>query len=153
MAQRNVAIAEKAHFEIRRHYRTAVEVAFTGVENISRALIHCYGGKPDPGPGQEEALRLLSQRLQGDEKTAFDKAIDKVANITKRKMAFPYRVQYVSTNNVQIRPLDEEETKQILESASNVVELFKQIIINNFSTEIPELQKIARPRRSSSTNT
>ncbi len=139
MAEKNLASAEKIHFAVRRDYRTAIQLALTSVENISRALLHCYGEKPDPGSGQEEALKLLSRRFQGEEKIEFEKAIDTMSHIANNKLSLPYSAKYKSALNLQTRLLDETETKKILKSASNVVSLFKRIITQHFTTEIPGL--------------
>ncbi len=151
MAEENLTSAEKTHLAVRRDYRTAIELALTSVENISRALIHCYGEKPELGSGQEEALKLLSRRFQGEEKTEFEKAIATMSCIAHEKMSFPYRAKYKSAYNLQIRLLEEMKTKKILKSASNVVSLFKRIITHHFTTEIPGLQDEAYVWRSFST--
>jgi len=151
MAEQNLASAEKIHFAVRRDYRTAIDLALTSVENISRALIHCYGEKPDAGSGQEDALRLLSRRFQGEEKIDFEKAIDAMSRIAHKKTSFPYRAKSKSVYNLQIRSLEEIEAKQILKSASNVVSLFKRMITHNFTTEIPRLKDEAYVWRSFST--
>jgi hypothetical protein len=41
-------------------FKTAIQTAAISVENIARAFIHCYGGKPDDDLGQQEVLKLLS---------------------------------------------------------------------------------------------
>jgi len=139
LADNNLAIA-KYHLEMRR-FEQAVEAASTSVENIARALIHCYGGKPDPDSGQEEPLRMLSQRFLEDEKVEFDKAVNTVAHIANTKMSLPYQANHISSRKVQIQSLDEATTRKTLDSASTVVHLFKRILSDHFAAEIPELDE------------
>jgi len=117
-----------------RDYKAAVQAASTSVENIARALIHCYGDKPNPSSGQEEVLRMLCRRFEGDAKIEFEKAIENVARIDYNKSV----LRYLSTHEVQLSD-DEANTKRILESASKIVSLFKHIIIEYFGEEISEL--------------
>lgn len=140
LAEKNLQVAEE-HLKTQNYHRT-VEAVFTSVENISRALMHCYGGNPNPSGGQEEALKLLSQRLSEDERHEFHEAIERIAKINHSKTSYPYHLHNTSTYNVEIKILDKEETKRILESASNVVRLFEYIITKHFATEIPELDEI-----------
>lgn len=117
------------------NYRATIQTASTSVENIARALIHCCGDKPDSGSGQEEALRILSRRFEGEGKIEFEKALDKVARISHNRIV----LKYTSRHNVQTQLFDETRTRQILESASKIVSLFKRIITEHFGEEIPEL--------------
>lgn len=135
LADENLTVA-KEHLETS-DYESAVQSAFTSVENIARALIHCFGGKPDPSSGQEEALRMLSRRFVGDEKIEFENAIDIVAKICHNRIV----LGCLSTHNMRISLFDRSQTKRILESASKIVGLFKQILTHYFSTEIPELNE------------
>lgn len=92
---------------------TAVQKARTAVENMARALIHCCGGKPDPDPGQEEVLRILSQRFKAEMKTEFDNAVDKIA--------------YIQIN---------QKAKQTLQIASEITHTLKKVVLNNFGKEV-----------------
>ena len=105
------------------------------IENIARALIHCYGGKPDPSSGQEEALKLLSRRLKGVEKIEFENAPHNVARINQNRIV----LKSILRHNVQNQLFDETRTRQIVESASKIVRPFTRIIIEHFGEEIPEL--------------
>ena len=140
LAEKNLQVAEE-HLKIQ-DYRGVVSATFTSVENISRALIHCYGSNPNPSGGQEEALKLLSQRLSENERPEFHEAIERMIKINRSKTSYPYHLHNTSSYNIQIKILDKAETKRILESTSNVVRLFERIIINHFATEIPELDEI-----------
>ena len=133
LAQRNMNSA-RMHLGVK-SYDAAAQYASTSVENIARALIHCYGGKPDESSGQEEALRLLSERLEEDEKGKFDEAIRTVACMYAGAMPS----DNCSSDPLPARPLSELETRQAVESASKIVKLFQQIMINHFREEIPEL--------------
>lgn len=140
LADRNLKAA-KGHLESKNH-RLAVETASTAVENMARALIHCYGGKPDLGPGQEEPLRMLSVRFKGEEKAEFERAIHNITRISHSRIA----QRYISRHEVQIQLVDETLAKEILESTSNVVDLFKRILTDHFAAEIPELQYETCPK-------
>jgi hypothetical protein len=134
LAQGNLASARRS-LETR-DCDAAVERGMTSVENISRALIHCYGEKPELQPGQEETLQLLSRRLNGNERTAFEKAIEVMIQLYGSR---PVN-EHPSTCNIGFPfILTKARTKRIIDSASEIVTLFTQIIHEHFATEIPEL--------------
>jgi HEPN domain-containing protein len=133
LAERNLTVA-KEYLDLQDNKR-AVQAASTSVENISYALIHCFGEKPVPGSGQEEALRMLSRRFGQDDKIEFEEAISSVASIEQNKKV----LNYLSTHKINNQIFNEARTRQIVESASNIVGLFKRIITERFVTEIPEL--------------
>lgn len=108
--------------------KVAIQNAATSVENVSRALIHSYGGKPDDDLGQEEVLELLSFRFIGEEKEEFEKSIPKIAKIDVH-----------TRNSLNIANCDQNEAKVVINLASEITLLFKRILINHFTTEIPEL--------------
>jgi DNA-directed RNA polymerase subunit M/transcription elongation factor TFIIS len=113
----------------------AVEAAATSIENVSRALLHCYGEKPDLNSGQEEPLRLLARRLQGEERAQFEKAIDEVGQLYWNKTV----EAYISEKSIQTPLLNEARTQQILETATKIVAQFRRIMDEHFGTEIAEL--------------
>ncbi len=134
-AHRNLNAAEERYALA--DYNEAVEKAATCVENITRALIHCYGGLPNPMAGQEEALRMLSNRLEGEEKEEFERAVDSVALMTSRRARFQ--------DSAGAQPLGrstETEAGVLLTLTSRVLQLFSEIIVENFSDEIPELPAV-----------
>lgn len=135
-----IRLADENLDSARRHtevgnYRATVHAAFTSTENIARALVHCCGGKPDPRPGQEEALRMLTRRFKGEEKEEFEKAIDSIAKFTLDKALLGNPTRCL---------LNESRARQTLESASKTVALFKLIISTHFGEE---LQKLLPPTR------
>jgi HEPN domain-containing protein len=151
LAEENLESA-KHHF-IMRNFNGAFEAAATSVENIARALIHCYGGKPDSEISQEEVLKMLANRLSAEERKEFEKAVEDIARIGDNKMtlkklanSFPsWRVagpwnDSVWLEGAQTKLFDETGARQIVNSASKIISLFKRIIINHFTTEIPEIQ-------------
>jgi len=105
LADRNLESARQ-NLEVR-NYEAAVQITSTSVENIARALIHCCGGKPDPGSGQEEALRILSRRFEGEEKNEFEKALDDAACISHNRIV----LRYLSTHNVQTQLFDDARSR------------------------------------------
>jgi len=133
LADRNLTVARK-HLEAS-NYRLAIQAASTSIENISRALIHCFGDKPNQDPGQEEVLRILSTRFNGDEKAEFDRSIEMIAKINHNRIAS----RYLSSQNVRLTPFNRAQTNLVIESASNILSRFRQILIQHFSDEIPEL--------------
>jgi len=133
LAEKNLELARE-RLELKYH-KTAIQAASTSVENIARALIHCYGDKPDDSSGQEEALWMLSRRLEANEKRDFEKAIDTVARIGYNRSA----LTYLSKHNVQTQLFDETRARQILDSASKIVSLFKNMLIEHFGEEMPAL--------------
>jgi len=135
LAERNLVLA-KQHFGLKRFTR-AVDLAATSVENIARALIHCCGEKPDIDSGQEETLRVLIRRFQGEEKSELERAIANVATIHRNKIV----LQRLTAQDIEAQLFNEAHTKEIVESASAIVSLFKRIIDDNFATEIPELEE------------
>ena len=133
LAERNLTFAKEC-LDLK-DYKRAVQAASTSVENISHALIHCFGEKPVPGSGQEEALRILSRRFRQDDKIEFEKAIGNVVCIDQNKRV----LNYLSTRNINNQIFNDARTRQIVESASKIVSLFKRIMTERFVTEIPEL--------------
>jgi hypothetical protein len=119
------------------NHKAAAELAATSVENISRALLHCYGEKPDQSAGQEEPLRLVARRLQGEEKARLEKAIGEAAQLYRSKIV----QAYLSEKGIRAPLLSEDRTQQILETASRIVAQFRQIIDEHFAAEIPELDE------------
>lgn len=120
------------------YYKEAVEAVATSVENIARALLHCYGEKPEVSSGQEEVLRLLSRRFHDAEKEAFERAVNEVA-FTHNNL---WVLKHLSASNIETSMFDKEKAEQILKSASRVSKQFKQIMDNHFAAEIPELRDV-----------
>jgi len=116
-------------------YKAACRCVFTSVENIAPALIHCCGGKPDSGSGQEEALRMLSRRFKENEKSEFEKTLNVIACLNCKRRVLTDNL----TQNPQASMFDREKTKRTLESASKTVSQFKRIITKYFADEIPDL--------------
>jgi DNA-directed RNA polymerase subunit M/transcription elongation factor TFIIS len=133
LAERNLQAARSQ--AAMKNHKAAAELAATSVENISRALLHCYGEKPDQNPGQEEPLKLLAVRLQGEEKNQFERAIREAVQLYRNKML----QTYLSEKDIQAPLLCQERTQQNLETATRIVSQFRHIIDEHFATEIPEL--------------
>ena len=138
LAHQNLSLA-KNHLGMRNH-ASALEYAATSLENISRALIHCLGGKPDKEGGQEEALRILSSKMQGEKKTELEEAIDSMATVNRDLTTMR---ESLKSNR---RPsVGQAEIRKIIGSVSKAVVLLRQIIVKHFASEIPGLN-IACPR-------
>jgi len=121
---------------------SAVQLASISVENITRALIHCCGSRPDTGRGQEEPLRLLSTRFAGAERAEYDKAVQTVAWIELNRAV----LRYLSESNMGITLLNKAKAEQIIESSERAVAFFRQIIVRHFGSEIPELASETCPK-------
>jgi len=119
------------------NYKGAVEAGATSIENVSRALLHCYGEKPDLNSGQEEPLRLLARRLQGEERAQFEMAIDEALQLYMNKIV----EAYLSEKSIQSTLLNEARTQQIVETAMKIVAQFRRIMVEHFGTEIAELRE------------
>lgn len=146
LANSNLSVAK--HQLQKKQYGLAVQAASTSVENISRALIHCFGGKPNHSYGQEEALRMLTRRFQGSERKKFEKAIEIVANIAsynKKLKCLKSNIEYTHSYaynqyTITSNPIFEEaEAKRILKSTFKTFNIFRGIIFRYFEHEIPEL--------------
>jgi uncharacterized protein (UPF0332 family) len=136
LADKNL-VAAKQNLEME-NYEGAIQTASTSVENIARALIHCFGGKPDPESGQEEALKMLSRMFRGEEKDEFEKAIEAIAYINCNK-----KILECLPADIRIQLFNEAKmAAEIVKSASKIVNLFKQMNINIFAAEIPELVEV-----------
>lgn len=132
LAESNL-LAARTQAAMMNHKATA-ELSVTSVENVSRALLHCYGEKPDQSAGQEEPLRLLTRRFQGEEKARFEKMIGEAAQLYRNKII----QAYLSEKGIRAPLLSGDRTQQILETATRIVAQFRQIIDEHFATEIPE---------------
>jgi len=136
LAQINLSSAEQCMD--RGDYRAAVESALTSTENISRALLHCYGEKPETGSGQGEALGLLVRRFTGKERAEFEKAVEEISRLNESRV--------VQGDSATPKP-DHSFTftraiaRSTIDPASRVVNLFSRIIDENFAAEIPELRE------------
>lgn len=136
LAQRNVTYA-KQRLDVG-DCKTAVDAAVTSVENVSRALLHCYGEKPLLSSGQEEALKLVCLRFRGNEKVEFERAFEEVVRLYRNKV-----VQgYLLTHNLGTFLFNKTRASVIVDSASRIVALFARIIDEHFATEIPELREV-----------
>jgi hypothetical protein len=133
LADRNFESA-KAFYE-QGHCAKAILTSSTGVENISRALIHCCGGKPDESPGQEEALRMLSTRFEGDERTRFEWAIRNVECINENTAT----LGNLSTDQVTNQLSEQAKARQVLELAIETINILREIITEKYANEIPGL--------------
>jgi hypothetical protein len=119
-------------------YEGVIQDITASVENASRALIYCFGGKPNLYTGQEEPLRMLTRRLQEGEKNDFDRAVAIGAQITNNKIVSTV----LPSDGIKKELFDEKRAQELLQSASFTINLFRQIVIDNFQHEIPELTSI-----------
>ncbi len=135
LSKRNLEFAKK-EFLINNCAGT-IRLASASVENISRALIHCYGGKPDVHSGQIEALRLLLQRFTLEEKIQIEEIIGNMDLVYRYKKA----LKKATKNNFTICSVKKEYAKQVLELSTNIVKYFRSMLIDKFGDEIPLLKK------------
>jgi uncharacterized protein (UPF0332 family) len=136
LAQRNLAYADRC-LETGA-FGAAVDAAVTSMENISRALLHCYGEKPEQNSGQEEALRLLARRFKGNEDLEFQKALEECCKVYANNIVRKYlATRKLDSSFLFAKP----RTALIVQSASKVAEVFSRLIDEHFATEIPELRE------------
>ncbi len=138
LADQNLSLA-KDHLSMRNH-ALALRHAAASLENISRALIHCLGGKPDMEGGQEEALRILSSTLPREEKTALGEAIGSMVTVNRNLRT----TQDYLKSDIALSP-GQAKIEKIIGSASETVVLLRNILVQRFTSEIPSL-RIACPR-------
>ncbi|HVP16952.1 MAG TPA: hypothetical protein VMT42_06270 [candidate division Zixibacteria bacterium] len=136
LAQINLSRAEQ--WMDRGDYTAAVEYALISTENISRALLHCYGEKPETSSGQGEALELLVRRFTGKESAELEKAVKEISRLNESRVAqgdstTPKMDHSFTFTRAIARPT--------IDSASRIVNLFSHIIDENFAAEIPELRE------------
>lgn len=114
----------------------AMQHALTSAENISRALLHCYGEKPEQSSGQEEALKLLAMRLRRKAPADYEKAIQEFSHLGVSGASM--KSQATGRQDISLPPT-KARAKQVIASAAKIVSLFSRIIDEHFATEIPEL--------------
>jgi HEPN domain-containing protein len=119
------------------NHKAAVEAAVTAVENVARALLHCFGEKPEIDAGQEEPLRLLARRLRQEERAEFEQAIDQLTQLRRSKIV----QTYLSKRNLYTPFVSKARTEQTIETAQKIFTQFKKTIDEHFATEIPELRE------------
>ncbi|MCW4052339.1 MAG: hypothetical protein NWE78_03895 [Candidatus Bathyarchaeota archaeon] len=138
LADRNLTSGmEKLTLE---RYEDAIMDTAISVENASRALIYCYGGKPNTCSGQEEPLRMLATRFPESEREDFERAVETVARITQNRTV----LKNISPGETKQELFGKRHAKELYKSALEVTSLFKGIIEDNFGTEIPELATIKK---------
>jgi HEPN domain-containing protein len=118
-----------------RFYEEAIDDAATSVENIARAVLYCYGDKPNLSSGQGEPLQILAARLNGPEKITLEKIIENVAVINHNRIA----LKRLETRELKAKLFDSPSARELIERASSVVNALQQIINDRFRLEIPEL--------------
>lgn len=119
------------------NHKAAVEAAVTAVENVARALLHCFGEKPEIDAGQEEPLKLLTRRLREQERPEFEQAIDQLVQLRSSKIV----QTYLSKRNIYAPFISKARTEQTIETAEKIFTRFRKIIDEHFATEIPELRE------------
>lgn len=123
-----------------KNYEGATKAASTSVENIARALIHCYGDKPNPTSGQEEPLKMIAHRLAGDEREEFNEAINSLPNLPHNHAVLKYLPLHNGTNNPNY--YNAKQAEEAVQETQKIIKLFRRIMIKHFAIEIPEIQSI-----------
>jgi len=111
----------------------AVLFASLSVEKISRALLHCYGIRPNTSYGQAEGLRLLLAIDKESLNEDFQKSIAAIEEITTAKTSLDLMR---SNNTDQTRFIDQPTAKHICHEATKIVTLYKKIIEKKFAQEL-----------------
>jgi HEPN domain-containing protein len=119
-------------------YANVITNAAISVENAARALIYCYGGKPNVRSGQEEPLRMLATRFPESEREEFDRAVETVARITRNRIV----LKNLPAGETKQELFGKRQAKQLYNSALEVTSFFRKIIEEKFGDEIPEVKTI-----------
>jgi len=126
LADQNMRYA-RTNYSVAKLYE-ANQYAATAVENMSRALIHCFGEKPDETQDQTDPLRLISSRLDENERKELEETFLEIKLV-----------------NIVIEDLHEKaestprEMVKAVESAVKACRTLKKIIVAHFAAEIPEI--------------
>ena len=123
-------------------YAESVRNAAIGVENATRALLHCYGEKPNPYSGQGEALRILAARFDELRRPEFSNVIEQVTRVSMNREV----LKNLPKNGVRKGIFDRSHSIQTVETAKTVISALKQKIVTNFKDEIPEIQPTVHAR-------
>ena len=99
---------------------------------MARALLHCYGIRPEQNYGQAEALRLLQAIAKESQNERFQEKITIVEKITAEKASMERRLRSQTATDF----LDKTAAEQMLSEAANVIQFYKQIIQEKFATEL-----------------
>lgn len=124
------------------HYEDAIIDTAISVENAARALIYCYGGKPNTCSGQEEPLRMLATRFPESEREDFERAVETVARIAQNRTV----LKNLPPGETKQELFSKRHAKELYRSALEVTSLFNGIIEDKFGDEIPELETIKQPQ-------
>jgi uncharacterized protein (UPF0332 family) len=120
----------------------SVRTAAIAVENVARALLHCYGEKPNPYSGQGEALRILATRFSELRRPEFGEIVDEVIRINVNREV----LRNLPKNEVRKDIFDRTHASQTIGAAKIVISAIKKRIVNEFKDEIPEMQSIVQTR-------
>lgn len=123
-----------------KNYEGASKAASTSVENIARALIHCYGDKPNPTSGQEEPLKMMTNRLAEDERAEFTEAINSLAKLPRNHAVLKHLPVHNGMNNPHY--YNAQRAESTVQESQKIIRLFRQIMIRHFAIEIPEIRSI-----------
>lgn len=110
----------------------AVLAACMGVEKMARALLHCYGIRPEQNYGQAEALRLLQAIAKENQNERFQEKIGLVEKITAAKASMELRLRSQTATDFP----DKTAAEQMFSEAANIIQFYKQIIQEKFATEL-----------------
>jgi hypothetical protein len=128
LSKRNLKLANVEYRA--KNYVGAVQRASASVENISRALIHCFGGKPDLISGQVEALELIVSRFRGEKKMKFKAAIGDAVLVYQAHDASKIVPGTGFSTSIQ------REAKRAVELSVNIVRDFHGLLNEKFGDEI-----------------
>ncbi len=117
-------------------YENVIRDTAISVENAARALIYCYGGKPNVQSGQEEPLRLLATRFPEGEREEFDRTVNIVARIARNRMV----LKHLPIGEAKQELFGKRQAMELCDSALEVTSFFRKIVEEKFGDEIPEVR-------------
>jgi uncharacterized protein (UPF0332 family) len=123
-------------------YAESMRNAAVAVENVTRALLHCYGEKPNSSSGQGEALRILATRFDELRKPEFSEIVDEVIRINMNREV----LRNLPKSEIRKDIFDHNHALQTIGAAKTVISAIKAIIVNEFKNEIPEIQLTVQTR-------
>jgi hypothetical protein len=137
LAQKNLTSAKELAAETATE--VAVDAALRSVENVSRALLYCFGEKPETCTGQEEPLRLLAHRFKGTLSINFQKTVEETIRLHQN------RARYVELGRAntegQFNYARAKLGEEIIECAASIFAKLRQTMDESVADEIPELRE------------
>lgn len=137
-----ITLIRQAEFEINdaqlqlktEDYRSATSAVTAALEYMTKAVLYCFGEKPDAVVGELEPLKLVSLRLKEQERLKFDECIEQISRIYMIEEELENQ-----TNQETETLLNTKNAPCLVDSAAKIVKAFRETLAEHFGAEIPEL--------------